>query len=324
MKTAAVMVAAGMSSRMKSFKPLLQLAGSTVIRTAITTLKSAGVTQIVVVTGKNAERLERHVEDPIVTCIYNERYATSDMFYSARMGLSHIHGKADRTFFLPADAPLFSKQSLFTMMGFMDYSHCHVLIPCYKGERGHPVLIKDDAIPEITSFRGDYGLRGALENYGGHKDFIELPDLGTTLDADKPEDYELLKKYARTMALKEPMTCGCKVVLSRTNPFFDDDVAYLLEQVAGTFSISDACASMGISYTKGWKSIKIAESQLGFPLVTSYQGGVGGGGSSITPHARALLTVYKTFRERVDRFLETEFQKYFSDYQEKEEGDVNP
>ncbi len=58
MRTGAVMVAAGMSSRMKSFKPMLQLAGSTVIKTAISTLKSAKVAGIVVVTGNNAEELK--------------------------------------------------------------------------------------------------------------------------------------------------------------------------------------------------------------------------------------------------------------------------
>ena len=51
METGAVVVAAGLSSRMKSFKPMLPLAGSTVIKTAISTLRAAGVTTIVVVTG---------------------------------------------------------------------------------------------------------------------------------------------------------------------------------------------------------------------------------------------------------------------------------
>ena len=37
MKTGAVVLAAGLSSRMKSFKPMLPLAGSTVIKTAIST-----------------------------------------------------------------------------------------------------------------------------------------------------------------------------------------------------------------------------------------------------------------------------------------------
>ncbi len=250
-----------------------------------------------------------------MTCVYNPDYATSDMFCSACMGLLDIRDKVDRVFFLPADVPLFSRQSLFTMMGYMDYCGCDVLVPTYKGERGHPVLIKSEAISEITSFRGEGGLRAALEAHGGVKEFIELPDVGTTLDADRPEDYQLLKKYAKSMALEEPITCAAGVVLSRKQPFFDDDVASLLEQVANTFSISQACNAIGVSYTKGWKSIKIAENQLGFPLVNSYQGGARGGGSSLTREASALLSAYRGFRKRVDSFCEMEFQKCFSDYQ---------
>ncbi|MGI6644128.1 MAG: NTP transferase domain-containing protein [Bacillota bacterium] len=319
MTTGAVMVAAGMSSRMKSFKPMLQLAGSTVIKTAISTLKSAKVSRIVVVTGNNAEELRRHVSDPKVACVHNKDYATTDMFYSACLGLSSIKDRADRVFFLPADVPLFSLRSLLAMMDHMDDRDCDVLVPTYRGERGHPVLLKSKAIPEIASFQGEGGLRGALDFYSGPKEFLELPDLGTVLDADRPEDYQVLKRYAKSMALEEPITCSTDVTLSRKMPFFDDKVAALLEHVANTLSISQACSAMGISYTKGWKSIKIAENHLGFPLVQSHQGGVSGGGSSLTPEAIVLLSAYRRFRQNVDEFCETEFEKFISDYKRQGE-----
>ena len=69
MKTGAVVLAAGLSSRMKSFKPMLPLAGSTVIKTAISTLRAAGVTTIEVVTGKNAEALCKHLSEVDVECV---------------------------------------------------------------------------------------------------------------------------------------------------------------------------------------------------------------------------------------------------------------
>ena len=51
-KTGAVIVAAGLSSRMKAFKPMLPLAGSTVIRALIDTMKKASIEPIIVVVGK--------------------------------------------------------------------------------------------------------------------------------------------------------------------------------------------------------------------------------------------------------------------------------
>ena len=57
MRYAAVIAAAGLSSRMKSFKPLLPLADDTIIGTLIDTLKQAGVADIVVVIGHKAEEM---------------------------------------------------------------------------------------------------------------------------------------------------------------------------------------------------------------------------------------------------------------------------
>ncbi len=199
MKTGAVVVAAGLSSRMKAFKPMLQISGSTVIKTAISTLKSAGVSTVVVVTGNNAGELRKHLSGLNVMCLYNERYASTDMFHSACMGLNHIQDKANRVFFLPGDVPLFSRQSLFTMIGYMYYSDCSILLPTHNGKRGHPVLIKSHIIPRLVSYKGDGGLKGAIDAFDGTKKTIELPDKGITIDVDRPEDYHLLKRYAESI-----------------------------------------------------------------------------------------------------------------------------
>ena len=61
----AVIVAAGMSSRMHSFKPMLPLAGATVIRTLIGTLQKASIAPIIVVTGRNGRELTEHILDTV-------------------------------------------------------------------------------------------------------------------------------------------------------------------------------------------------------------------------------------------------------------------
>ena len=317
MKTGAVVVAAGLSSRMKSFKPMLQLSGSTVIRTAVSALRSAGVSPVVVVIGKNAEKLRKHLSDLDVIFVYNKNYASTDMYHSACMGLKSIHGKTDRVFFLPGDVPLFSRNSLFTMMGYMDYSSCSILIPAHNGKKGHPVLIKSDVIPQLVSYKGGEGLKGAIEAFAGAKDVIELPDMGLTIDADRPEDYQLLQSYAKSLALKKPVECSVKVSLQRKETFFDDKTAALLQQVARTGSLAQACCSMGISYSHGWKLVKIAESQLAFSLLDSRSGGAYGGGSSLTKEAKGMLEAYHRFKQEVVYFSELNFHKFFYRYQKE-------
>lgn len=196
MKTGAVIVAAGMSSRMKAFKPMLSLQGSTIIKTAIASLKSAGVGDIAVVIGNNAELLSEHLSPTGVTCLFNPNYETTEMFDSAKIGLNYLKNRCGRVFFLPGDVPLFLKRSLMLMEADMDRSGREILMPMHGGKAGHPILIDSRAIPFLVSYAGDGGLKGAIDRFPGLKGTIQLDDIGMTLDADRPEDYERLKDYA--------------------------------------------------------------------------------------------------------------------------------
>ena len=57
----AVVVAAGMSSRMGDFKPMLNIGAISIAQRVIATLRQAGAQYIVVVTGFNADALEHHL-----------------------------------------------------------------------------------------------------------------------------------------------------------------------------------------------------------------------------------------------------------------------
>lgn len=197
MKTGAVIVAAGMSSRMKAFKPLLPLCDSTVIGTAISTLQSAGINEIAVVIGNNSDLLEEYLSKINITCLYNPSYQTTDMFDSAKIGFRYFEKRCDRLFFLPGDVPLFSRQSLITMLNHMDAGKCEILLPVHDEKMGHPILIGNSALPFLLNYNGDFGLKGAIDYFHGSKEKIELDDVGMTLDADRPEDYERLKTFAR-------------------------------------------------------------------------------------------------------------------------------
>ena len=61
LQTAALIVAAGMSSRMGVFKPMLNIGSISIAQRVIATLQQAGVDRIVMITGYNAIQLERHL-----------------------------------------------------------------------------------------------------------------------------------------------------------------------------------------------------------------------------------------------------------------------
>ncbi|MEG2143956.1 MAG: NTP transferase domain-containing protein [Oscillospiraceae bacterium] len=196
MKIGAVIVAAGLSSRMQAFKPMLTLGKSTIIGTTIETLEGLGIRDIVVVTGREAESLKAHLP-PWVKCVYNADFAVSDMFCSACLGLSAVGEDLEAVFFSPADAPLLNGEALLEEVKFMEKTGCDILTPSCCGKKGHPLLIKKAVIKKLLEFKGDGGLRGAVENINCKKAILELKDFGIIMDADFPEDYERLKAYAQ-------------------------------------------------------------------------------------------------------------------------------
>ncbi|WP_239026963.1 winged helix-turn-helix domain-containing protein [Geomonas oryzisoli] len=95
-------------------------------------------------------------------------------------------------------------------------------------------------------------------------------------------------------------------------PVFGQGRERLLRLVKATGSINAAAKEMGIPYRKAWTYIDAMEKRLGFALVTRLKGGAGGGASSLTPEALALLHKFDLlqagFNEQVNgKFLELGF-----------------
>lgn len=108
MQTAALIVAAGMSSRMGDFKPMLSIGSISIAQRVVATFQQAGIRRIVMVTGFNAVTLERHLSGNGVIFLRNEDYETTQMFDSVKIGLAYLRGKCDAVLFTPVDIPLFT------------------------------------------------------------------------------------------------------------------------------------------------------------------------------------------------------------------------
>ncbi|MCL1829751.1 MAG: nucleotidyltransferase family protein [Oscillospiraceae bacterium] len=192
LKTGAVIVAAGLSSRMGGFKPMLKAGSVSMVQRVILTLRQAGADLIVVVTGHEAELLEDHLSDMGVVCIRNHRYMDSQMLDSVKIGLSCIRGRCDRVLFTPADVPMFTPDTVKSMLE----DGSPLVIPVYDGREGHPLLIASELIPPVLCYGGDNGLSGALKNCGCERRLLKVNDSGVLFDVDTPEDYSKVMALA--------------------------------------------------------------------------------------------------------------------------------
>src|SRR5699024_5541545 len=181
--------------------------------------------------------------------------------------------------------------------------------PVCGGSRGHPILMSAGVIDRILTDSGEGGLQGALERCGVPMTFVEVPDPGILHDADTPEDYrELLRLHNSQLA--RPVV---QVAICREKRFLDPRVAMLLALTEETQSVRAACQRMQLSYSSGWNTIKLLETELGYPVVSRSQGGQKGGRSWLTDRGRELLRAYEAYTQRVRATADELFAEYFPD-----------
>ncbi len=305
MQTGAVIVAAGMSSRMGDFKPMLSIGSISIAQRIVATLHQAGVTRIVMVTGYNALQLERHLNSLGLVFLRNERYAETQMFDSAKIGLAYLRDKCSRILFTPVDIPLFTAETVVRLME----SDAQLACPVCHGETGHPLLIGTQLVDTLLADAGEGGLQGAIRRCGAEMTRVEVDDPGILHDADTPEEYAALLDYHNAHLIRPELT----VSLAREKPFFDEKTAMLLELVDETNSVRSACRRMQISYSSGWNIIRTLESQLHFPLLERTQGGANGGESRLTGKGRRLLDCYGRYSAQLRREAARLFEDCFRD-----------
>jgi len=192
MKIGSLIAAAGCASRMGALKPLLPLGEETLLRQGIITMKNAGADTVVVVTGREAEQVGKSIADLGVITVCNKAYESTQMLDSVKMGLKELAGKCDRVLFAPADAPLYSPETVNKLIA----SDALICVPGCSGKTGHPVCFDSGLIEGILNYEGSGGLAGALSSLG-EKTVIECEDPGAFMDADTPEDYQRMLDYYR-------------------------------------------------------------------------------------------------------------------------------
>ena len=190
MTVGAVVTAAGLSSRMGCFKPLLKIGGIPAAERIISNIHTVGIKDIALVTGHNAGELENSLNDTCAVFLRNERYAHTEMFDSMKIGLEYLKDKCDRILFTPVDVPLFTPETVRLLLK----SEASVVIPIFNQKKGHPVVLEKSAVNEILGYTGSGGLKGAIENLLLKVEHVEVRDGGVIYDMDTREDYNKIIK----------------------------------------------------------------------------------------------------------------------------------
>jgi CTP:molybdopterin cytidylyltransferase MocA len=196
---AAIILAAGYSSRMGEFKPLMDLDGKTPFRRCIDLFRNSGITEIIVITGYLSDRIKETMEDSIrlkdsIKMVVNNKYSEG-MFSSIKAGVKELSKDTDAFFILPVDIPSVKEHTIEKMIESYEKIHDGILFPTFNEKKGHPTLISCTLVEEILTKDPEGGLREILNDHKDKWNYKAVDDRGILLDMDTKDDFKILYEH---------------------------------------------------------------------------------------------------------------------------------
>jgi molybdenum cofactor cytidylyltransferase len=192
----AIVLAAGTSSRMGRCKATLPLdGGDTFITRIVRTFSSAGVSDVIIVVGYNADAVVAALSgtDLSATFVENPDYEEGQLS-SLLAGLRFI----DRPGVVASlvtlvDVPLIAVSTVRAVVNRYLATHAPVVRPVRGAEHGHPVLIDRSLFDALRHADPGLGAKAVVRAHASTRGDVPVNDEGAFADADTPTEYERLR-----------------------------------------------------------------------------------------------------------------------------------
>ncbi|MDP3064849.1 MAG: nucleotidyltransferase family protein, partial [Chloroflexota bacterium] len=187
---AAVLLAAGQSTRMGQLKALLPWRGQTLLERQVASLLEAGIAQVVVVLGHEAERLKPLVDGKRgVRVVLNPRYREGKTT-SIKTGVDALPSDVEHLVLVGVDQPR-SPETYRSVVQAHLRAGALITKPYYKGVGGHPPVFSRQVFGELAALREEtLGLKELMRRRIEQVQKVELDTPEVLLDLNRPEDYQ--------------------------------------------------------------------------------------------------------------------------------------
>jgi len=200
-QVAAILLAAGRSSRMGAFKPLLPFGNKTVIECCIDYLRAGGAAEIVVVLGHRAGEVRNHLHTLPLTFAFNPD-PDSEMGASIAAGMSELPQTARATLIALSDYPAVSPTVVSTLINTWEQG-ARLVMPTWQDRSGHPVLVDLSLKSELMNLAPSGGLRAFFDAHRHEVRRVPVDSPFIARDMDTWDDYRTLHQEVTGQAAPE-------------------------------------------------------------------------------------------------------------------------
>jgi molybdenum cofactor cytidylyltransferase len=188
-QVAVILLAAGRSSRMGAFKPLLPFGNKTVIECCIDYLRDGGVEEIIVVLGHRADDIRQQLSGKVKFALNPD--PDSAMGVSIAAGVRALPETARATLIALVDHPAVPSTVVSTLLDSWKQG-ARLVIPTWQGRGGHPVLVDLVFKSELLGLPESSGLRALFDAHRNEVTRIPIDSPFIARDMDTWDDYTSL------------------------------------------------------------------------------------------------------------------------------------
>jgi molybdenum cofactor cytidylyltransferase len=200
---AAIVLAAGESSRMGRPKPLCAFGDRPALELVLDACGRAGLIRVVVL-GHAADQIRAGVTFGGSIVVDNPEYDKGQTS-SLQAGLRALPDGVTAFVLFPADHPLITADEINPLI--LEYRRRkherQIFVPSYNLKRGHPVLFDASLREELLKLPPDTPARRVIDLHPGRIAYVEIPTAAILMDMDTPEDYaRCLEEWGRRETTK--------------------------------------------------------------------------------------------------------------------------
>lgn len=189
---AAIVLAAGESTRMGSNKLLLPWRDTTVLGQTLANVGATTIRTTIVVTGHNPEPIAAQAADAGFQVIHNPDYANG-MLSSVQAAVRNLSSETEAVLIILGDQPMIGAAIIQALVNAYHHTNHGLVAPYYHGRRGNPVLIDRRYFEELLILPAGSAPRALVERHPDDIMAVVVDDESVLYDLDKPEDYERFK-----------------------------------------------------------------------------------------------------------------------------------
>jgi molybdenum cofactor cytidylyltransferase len=185
---AAIVLAAGRSTRMGGPNKLLaELGGKTLVRIVTEQALASKAQGVIVVTGHQAEQVEKALQGLKVKFVRNPDFA-GGLASSVKAGIAAVPANADGAVVCLGDMPLIDAHLIDRLIeAFAPDRGNLIAVPVSDGRRGNPVLWSRRFFSELMALDGDIGARHLIARHSDAVAEVPVEGFGAFLDIDTPQ-----------------------------------------------------------------------------------------------------------------------------------------